>query len=61
MTVSNVSDVSDELSLQRTSAGFRSGVEGSLEVCALCSCGWIGGGVKDKGRLSQLLCVVLSV
>ena len=58
MTVSNVSDVSDE----RTSAGFWSGVEGSLEVWgALCSCGWIGGGVKDKGRLCQLLCVVLSV
>ena len=37
-TVSNVSDVSDELSLDRTSVG-----------------------VKDKGRLSQLLCVVLSV
>ena len=62
MTVSNVSDVSDELSLQRTSAVLWSGVERSLEVWGvLCSCGWIGGGVKGKGRLSQLLCVVLSV
>ena len=56
--------MSDELSLERTSAGFAPGFEGSVGVWwtgALGSCGWINGGVKDKSGLTQFLCVDLSV
>ena len=63
-TVSKVRHLSDEVSLERTSAGFGSCFDCSLEVWragALWSRGWIGGGPKDKGRPPQLLCVDLSV
>ena len=65
-TVSKVRHASDEVSLEKTSAGFGSCFDCSLEVWragALWSRGWIaiGGGPKDKGRPPQLLCVDLSV
>ena len=60
-TVSKMSDVSDEVSLESRIL-LRSRVFAWVwRASALWSCGWIGGGVKDKGRLSQLLCVGLTV